>query len=102
MLTLPLEDEGTFLNFSDLLTGYRLSAALMLAHGVGVFESIGQEGCEGPALCARKSSKWRRPAASVTAYLNNSLGYHRPDPLPKAFAPLTARHTSVQWSTRIS
>jgi hypothetical protein len=53
MLTLPLEGEGTFLDFSDLLTGYRLSEALMRAHEAGVFEAVGQEGREGPALCAR-------------------------------------------------
>lgn len=53
MLSLPVEEEGTFLDFSDLLTGYRLSAALMLAHSAGVFEAIGPEGCESPALCAK-------------------------------------------------
>ena len=50
---LPLEEEGTFLDFSDLLTGYRLSDALMRAHDAGVFETVGQEGCEGAELCAR-------------------------------------------------
>ncbi len=50
---LPLEEEGTFLDFSDLLTGYRLSEALMRAHDAGVFEAVGQEGCEGLALCAK-------------------------------------------------
>ena len=52
MLTLPLKDEA-FLDFSDLLTGYRLSEALMLAHAAGIFEAVGQEGGEGPALCAK-------------------------------------------------
>jgi hypothetical protein len=54
MLTAPPE-EGSFLAFSDLLTGYRLSSALLLAHEAGVFETIGREGREGgevPELCA--------------------------------------------------
>jgi len=51
MLTLPHE-ERSFLAFSDLLTGYRLSSALLLAHDAGVFEAIGREGREAPELCA--------------------------------------------------
>lgn len=52
MLTLPT-GEGSFLDFSDLLTGYRLSSVLMLAHEAGVFATVGQEGCDGAGLCAR-------------------------------------------------
>jgi len=52
MLTLPQGEDG-FLAFSDLLTGYRLSSALMLAHDAGVFEAVSQEGCESITLCAR-------------------------------------------------
>ena len=52
MLTSPPEEEG-FLAFSDLLTGYRLSSALLMAHGAGVFEAVGREGCEGAVLCGR-------------------------------------------------
>ncbi len=52
MLNLQQED-GSFLAFSDLLTGYRLSLVLMQAHEAGVFDAIGREGAEGPELCAR-------------------------------------------------
>lgn len=60
MLPLPFEEEGTFLNFSDLLTGYRLSEALMRAHETGVFEAVSQEGCErgprfAPGLAGNRS-----------------------------------------------
>lgn len=46
----PLDHAG-FLAFSDLLTGYRLSAALLLAHGAGVFAAVGLEGCSGAVVC---------------------------------------------------
>jgi hypothetical protein len=46
------EGEDGFPTFSDLLTGYRLSAVLLLAHEAGVFAAIGQEGCTGTELCA--------------------------------------------------
>lgn len=52
MLTLPLQ-EGTFLDFSDLLTGYRLSSLLLLAHDAGIFEAVGQVGCEESKLAAK-------------------------------------------------
>lgn len=52
MLTLP-PAEGTFLDFSDLLTGYRLTSVLMLAHAAGVFAAIDQEGREEAELCTR-------------------------------------------------
>jgi hypothetical protein len=45
-------EAGPYLTFSDMLTGYRQSAVLMLAHDAGVIEAVG-EGCEGPELCAR-------------------------------------------------
>jgi len=45
--------EGDFLAFSDLLTGYRLSSVLMLAHEAGVFAAIGLAGGTGPELCAQ-------------------------------------------------
>ncbi|GEM_PF-507241 len=51
-LNLPPE-ASSYLDFSDLLTGYRQSSALMLAHDAGVFDAVGQEGCEGPELCRR-------------------------------------------------
>lgn len=43
----------SYLNFSDLLTGYRLSSVLMMAHDAGVFDAIDQDGGEGSELCAR-------------------------------------------------
>lgn len=46
-------DEGGFLAFSDLLTGYRQAEALMLAHEAGVFAAVGGEGGTGAELCAR-------------------------------------------------
>ncbi len=45
--------EESFLAFSDLLTGYRLSSLLMSAHDAGVFEAIGGEGCDGRELCGK-------------------------------------------------
>ena len=50
---MPPSEQKDFLAFSDLLTGYRQAEALMLAHGAGVFEAVGREGCEGAAICAR-------------------------------------------------
>jgi hypothetical protein len=47
------QEDGSYLAFSDLLTGYRLSFALMLAHDAGVFDAINQEGAEGSELCAK-------------------------------------------------
>lgn len=52
-MLIPPREEVAFLAFSDLLTGYRLSAALMLAHDAGLFEAVGREGCAGKELCAR-------------------------------------------------
>lgn len=46
------QEEADFLAFSDLLTGYRQAAVLMLAHEAGIFAIIGQEGCTGLELCA--------------------------------------------------
>jgi hypothetical protein len=43
----------SYLAFSDLLTGYRQSTVLMLAHDAGVFDAVNQEGSEGSELCAR-------------------------------------------------
>lgn len=34
-----------FREFSDLLTGYRLSTVLMLAHRAGIFARVGRDGC---------------------------------------------------------
>jgi cyclopropane fatty-acyl-phospholipid synthase-like methyltransferase len=49
-----LEQEAcSYHNFSDLLTGYRLSSALMMAHDAGVFDAIDQNGAEGSELCQR-------------------------------------------------
>ncbi len=50
---IPPTEQESFLAFSDLLTGYRQAEALLLAHGAGVFEAVGREGCEGVAICAR-------------------------------------------------
>ena len=47
------QEDCSYLAFSDLLTGYRLSLALMQAHEAGVFEAVGQEGAQGPALYSR-------------------------------------------------
>ena len=47
------QEACSYLTFSDLLIGYRLSSVLMLAHDAGVFDAIDQEGAEGPELCAR-------------------------------------------------
>lgn len=47
------QGEVGFLAFSDLLTGYRQAAVLMLAHEAGIFAAIGREGCTGPELCAK-------------------------------------------------
>ena len=47
------QDNCSYLAFSDLLTGYRLSLLLIQAHDAGIFDAVGQEGAEGPALCAR-------------------------------------------------
>jgi len=52
MKALP-EGEGGFLAFSDLLTGYRLAEALLLAHEAGIFAAVGEEGCTGRELCSR-------------------------------------------------
>lgn len=47
-------DSGSeFLRFSDLLTGYRISAVLMTAHAAGVFASLADGPVPGDALCAR-------------------------------------------------
>jgi hypothetical protein len=47
------QEACSYLTFSDLLTGYRLSTVLMLAHDAGVFDAIDKEGSEGPELCTR-------------------------------------------------
>jgi SAM-dependent methyltransferase len=47
------QGEAGFLAFSDLLTGYRQAAVLMLAHEAGIFAAVGREGCTGPELCAK-------------------------------------------------
>ncbi len=47
------QEDCSYLTFCDLLTGYRLSSVLMLAHDAGVFDAIDQEGSEGPELCLR-------------------------------------------------
>lgn len=46
-------DEFSYRTFSDLLTGYRLSAVLMQAHDSGVFDAVGPEGGESAEICAR-------------------------------------------------
>jgi len=46
-------DDSSYRTFSDLLTGYRLSALLMQAHDSGLFDAMGQEGSDGAELCAR-------------------------------------------------
>jgi SAM-dependent methyltransferase len=47
------EPGSEFLHFSDLLTGYRISAVLMTAHAAGVFASLADGPVPGDTLCAR-------------------------------------------------
>ena len=47
------QGEAGFLDFSDLLTGYRQASVLMLAHEAGIFAAVGREGRTGPELCAK-------------------------------------------------
>ncbi|MDD2466975.1 MAG: methyltransferase [Desulfobulbus sp.] len=44
---------GSFLDFSDRLTGYRLSAILLLIEEVALFDVIGEQGGTGERICAQ-------------------------------------------------
>ena len=47
----PPLGQGSFRAFSDLLTGYRASLALMVAHGSGLFERLGGHPLPATVLC---------------------------------------------------
>lgn len=47
----PDNKETSFLAFSDLLTGYRLSALMLEAHDAGLFAAVGLSGASGPDIC---------------------------------------------------
>ncbi len=89
MLNLPPR-EGRFLAFSDLLTGYRLSSVLMLAHDAGVFEAVGQEGCEGSELCARVG--WQTDFGARFLRCLCSLGLLRQEASRYLLSPFATRY----------
>jgi hypothetical protein len=87
----PPTDEFSYRSFSDLLTGYRLSAVLMQAHAAGLFEVIGRQGIEGPEVCARLGwepvygGRFLQCLCGLGLLLRDESGRYRPAPFAAAF-----------------
>ncbi len=65
-------DDTSYTTFSDILTGYRLSSMLMVAHDAGLFDAVGENGVRLGEIC--RLTGWDRNAADRLVQCLCSLG----------------------------